>query len=90
MEDLNHGADQGHGSDPNIAARKRGQKVKQAVRSVRIVSDGVIIEFTDGVVAFFAANFLADNVSVGPNQRFLGYDPSPDGEPSPARSYPIC
>ena len=46
------------------------------IDSVQIVSDGIVVRFSDGVLTYFPQGFLRDNIGVGSNQVFLDYDPS--------------
>jgi predicted NAD/FAD-binding protein len=73
-----------------IAAPERNVSVMQPVRSVKIVSDGVVIEFADGVTAYFAADFLSQHIGRGTNHILLSYDPSPEDDYLPAACFPIC
>ena len=45
------------------------------IKSVEIVSDGIVVRFADGVCSYFPQGFLREHVGVGPNQVFLDYDP---------------
>ncbi len=45
------------------------------IASVQIVSDGIVVRFSDGVLTYFSQNFLRDHIGVGSNQIFLDYDP---------------
>ena len=51
----------------------------RAIESVQIVSDGIIVRFSDGVLTYFPQGFLRDHIGVGSNQVFLDYDPSDKG-----------
>lgn len=46
------------------------------IESVQIVSDGIVVRFSDGLVSYFPQGFLRDSVGVGSNQVFLDHDPS--------------
>ncbi len=64
--------------------------MRQPVQSVKIVSDGIVIEFADGTAAYFGAEFLAEHIGQGSNHIFLSYDPSPENQQNSGPSYPIC
>lgn len=50
--------------------------MEKPIKSVQIVSDGIVVRFSDGVVTYFGQEFLRENIGVGSNQVFLDYDPS--------------
>jgi hypothetical protein len=50
--------------------------VERPIESVQIVSDGILVRFSDGTLTYFPQTFLRDNIGVGANQVFLDYDPS--------------
>ena len=50
----------------------------QLIDDIDLVSDGIIVHFTDGPSCYFAAGFLRENVGRGTNHIFLDYDPSPE------------
>jgi hypothetical protein len=65
--------------------------VAHPIHSVQLVSDGILIEFTDGTCGYFPANFLLETMTDRPSYVFLNYDPSPmadkiDASPIPNRS----
>jgi len=49
--------------------------VQKPIQSVKIVSDGILVRFSDGVLTYFPQGFLRENIGVGSNQIFLDYDP---------------
>ena len=46
----------------------------QPIRSVEVVSDGILVAFSDGTRCYFPASFLLSQVGLGSNQVFLTYD----------------
>ncbi len=50
--------------------------MERPIQSVQIVSDGIMVRFSDGVLTYFPQGFLREHVGVGSNQVFLDYDPS--------------
>ena len=52
--------------------------MERPIESVQIVSDGIVVRFSDGVVTYYPQHFLRDHIDKGPNQIFLDYDPSAD------------
>lgn len=50
--------------------------MEKPIESVQIVSDGIVVRFSDGVLTYFPQGFLRDHIGVGSNQIFLDYDPS--------------
>ena len=49
--------------------------MEKPIESVQIVSDGIVVRFSDGVLTYFPQGFLRDHIGVGSNQVFLDYDP---------------
>lgn len=49
--------------------------MEKLIESVQIVSDGILVRFSDGVLTYFPQGFLRENIGVGSNQVFLDYDP---------------
>ncbi len=49
--------------------------MEKPIESVQIVSDGIVVRFSDGVLTYFPQGFLRENIGVGSNQIFLDYDP---------------
>lgn len=49
--------------------------MQRPIESVQIVSDGILVRFSDGVLTYFPQSFLRDHIGVGSNQVFLDYDP---------------
>ena len=57
----------------------QGDELNDFIRSVNLVSDGILVEFSDGAggkVCYFPASFLLQHLDHGHNQIFLDYDPS--------------
>ena len=55
-------------------AAGKGEAMDQPIRSVEIISDGILVAFSDGTRCYFPASFLLSQVGVGSNQVFLTYD----------------
>lgn len=53
--------------------------MEKLIVSVQIVSDGIVVRFSDGVLTYFPQGFLRENIGVGSNQVFLDYDPCDAG-----------
>jgi hypothetical protein len=49
--------------------------VRKPIESAEIVSDGIVVRFSDGVLTYFSQEFLREHIGVGSNQIFLDYDP---------------
>ena len=49
--------------------------MQKPIESVQIVSDGIVVRFSDGVLTYFPQNFLREHMGLGSNQIFLDYDP---------------
>ena len=47
-----------------------------SVRSVSVVSDGIVIDFPDGTKCYYPASFLLEQIHNSCNQVLLSYDPS--------------
>lgn len=45
------------------------------IESVQIVSDGILVRFSDGVLTYYPQGFLRKHMGLGSNQVFLDYDP---------------
>ncbi len=52
--------------------------MERPIESVQIVSDGIIVRFSDGVLTYYPQRFLRDHIGHGSNQVFLDHDPSGD------------
>ena len=50
--------------------------MEQPIERVDLVSDGLLVAFSDGTRCYFPAAFLMSQVGLGSNQIFLDYDPS--------------
>ncbi len=50
------------------------------IESVQIVSDGIVVRFSDGVLTYFPGGFLREHIGVGSNQVLLDYDPFDGGD----------
>ena len=46
------------------------------VKSVSLVSDGIVIDFPDGTKCYYPTSFLLGQIHNSCNQLLLGYDPS--------------
>ena len=46
------------------------------IESVDIVSDGILVRFSDGLLTYFPHDFLRQNIGIGSNQVFLDRTPS--------------
>lgn len=46
------------------------------IESVEIVSDGIVVRFSDGLLSYFPHDFLREHVGTGSNQVFLDHNPS--------------
>ncbi len=49
--------------------------MEKPIESVQIVSDGIVVRFSDGILTYFPQGFLRENIGRGSNQVFLDYDP---------------
>ena len=47
----------------------------KSIDLVQIVSDGIIVRFSDGVLTYFPQGFLREHIGAGSNQIFLDHDP---------------
>ncbi|HEY0758390.1 MAG TPA: hypothetical protein VGD59_03940 [Acidisarcina sp.] len=47
-----------------------------SIKSVEVVSDGIVIEFGDGRSGYFSGGFLHTHRGIDSNLEFLPYDPS--------------
>lgn len=61
--------------------------MEKLIESVQIVSDGIIVRFSDGVLTYFPQGFLRENVGVGSNQIFVDHEQSFDYKSS--KSQPL-
>lgn len=52
--------------------------MERPIESVDIVSDGILVRFSDGLLTYFPHGFLRDHIGVGSNQVFLDQNPSED------------
>lgn len=59
--------------------------MQKPIESVQIVSDGIVVRFSDGVLTYFPQGFLRDHIGVGSNQVFVDYDPSDQPIAGPKR-----
>lgn len=50
--------------------------MEKPIESVKIVSDGILVRFSDGVLTYFPQGFLREHIGVGSNQIFVDHDPS--------------
>ena len=50
--------------------------MEKPIESVDIVSDGILVRFTDGLLTYFPHDFLRGNIGIGSNQVFLDRNPS--------------
>ena len=50
--------------------------MEKPIESVDIVSDGIMVRFTDGLLTYFPHDFLRGNIGIGSNQVFLDRNPS--------------
>lgn len=48
------------------------------IESVEIVSDGILVRFSDGLLAYFPHEFLRDHIGIGSNQVFVDHNPATD------------
>lgn len=48
------------------------------IESVEIVSDGILVRFSDGQLTYFPHDFLREHIGVGSNQVFLDQSSSHD------------
>ena len=55
---------------------KRGYMVR-LIENVFQVSDGIMVQFQDGMSCYYSAGFLMESAGTQSNQIFLDYDPSP-------------
>ena len=46
------------------------------IESVDIVSDGILVRFSDGLLTYFPHDFLRQNIGIGSNQIFFDRTPS--------------
>ena len=53
---------------------RQGAIVSQPIRTVEIVSDGILVAFSGGTHCYFSAEFLLSQMGIGSNQVFLTYD----------------
>lgn len=60
--------------------------MEKPIESVQIVSDGILVRFSDGVLTYYPEGFLRQNIGVGSNQVFLDHDPhvAQRGRPKPS------
>ena len=43
----------------------------RSIESVELVSDGILVRFSDGLLTYFPQDFLRDHIGIGSNQVFL-------------------
>ncbi len=70
---------------PAAQKKLQGDELNDAIRSVNLVSDGILVEFSDGAggkMCYFPASFLLQYLDNGHNQIFLDYDPSQERLPT--------
>jgi hypothetical protein len=51
------------------------------IESIDMVSDGIIVAFSQGHSCYFSAAFLKEHIGRDGNQVFLNHDPSPADQP---------
>lgn len=49
--------------------------MEKPIESVDIVSDGILVRFTDGLLTYFPHDFLRENIGIGSNQVFVDRNP---------------
>ncbi len=52
--------------------------MERPIESVDVVSDGILVRFSDGMLTYFSHDFLRSNVGIGSNQVFLDRNPPPE------------
>ena len=57
--------------------------MERPIMSVEMVSDGILVRFSDGMLTYFSHDFLRDHVGVGSNQVFLDTGSAADLRPFP-------
>jgi len=88
MRNINHGSPQ--------PRELQGDELNNSIRIVNLVSDGILVEFSDGAggkVCYFPTSFLLQYLDNGQNQIFLDYDPSQERfatGTNPRQSSPVC
>ena len=45
--------------------------MERPIQSVEMVSDGILVRFSDGLLTYYPHSFLRDHSGCGPNQIFL-------------------
>ena len=61
--------------------------MEKPIEAVELVSDGILVRFSDGQLTYFSHEFLRSNIGVGSNQVFLDSSPSADaGTFAPCRT----
>lgn len=45
--------------------------MERPIQSVEMVSDGILVRFSDGLLTYYPHSFLRDHSGSGPNQIFL-------------------
>ena len=55
--------------------------MERPIEAVDIVSDGILVRFSDGQLTYFPHEFLRQNTGIGSNQIFLDSSPSHDSGP---------
>lgn len=66
--------------------------MERPIESVEIVSDGILVRFSDGLLTYFSHDFLRDHIGIGSNQVFLDHNPAPDSgvlAGLPGRLHPV-
>ncbi len=52
--------------------------MERPVESVDVVSDGILVRFSDGMLTYFPHDFLRSHVGIGSNQVFLERSAPPE------------
>ena len=55
--------------------------MERPITSVELVSDGILVRFSDGMLTYFSHEFLRGNIGVGSNQVFLDAGSAADLRP---------
>ena len=64
--------------------------MERPIDSVDIVSDGIVVRFRDGLLAYFPHSFLRDHIRSGSNQVFVDCSASGDAALPPShRASPL-
>ncbi len=49
--------------------------MEHPIESVELVSDGILVRFSDGLLTYFPHHFLRENIGIGSNQVFVDHNP---------------